>query len=89
MSTSSYSEIESHVKDIVLSVILLLPYQVYVLSSSHDYLILSFKLLDIFDVIGSFGHLNDEILLHILDNIVCDNPFTGLHTHVKSPVSID
>ena len=69
--------------------ILLLPDQVYVVSSSLDYLILSFKLFDIFDVVNSFGHLNDEILLHIVDNIACDNPFTGPHTHMKSPVSID
>ena len=68
--------------------ILLLPDQVYVLSSSRDYLILSFKLLFIYDVF-SFGRLNDVILLHILDNKACVNPFIGPHPHIKSPMSID
>ncbi len=88
----SYSKVESQVNDIVFSMILLLLDQVDVLSSSLDHLILSFKLLYIYDFENLsclFGFLNDEILLHVLNNVVCDCPWTGPDTHRESAVSID
>ena len=73
---------------------LLLPDQVYVLSSSRDYLMLFLKLFYIcfdenFGDFVDFWLLNDVILLHILGNNACGNPLIGPHPHIKSPMSIE
>ena len=73
-------------------VILLLPDQVYVLSSCQNYLVLSFKLScinNVDSISNLFWFLNDEILLHILHDVFRNCPWTGSHTHMQSPVSID
>jgi hypothetical protein len=89
----SNSVIEGKVNDFfVLSMILLHPYQVYMLTSSLDYLILSFKLFNIcfikrFVLIFSRS-LNYEILLHITHNVFCYCPLTTSHTEMQSSVRI-
>jgi hypothetical protein len=87
----SYSEIESKIKDVVLCMILLHPYQVYMLTSSLDYLIVSLKMFNIFlvkRILRLFRFLNDKKLLHITHNVFCYYPLARPHTHMQSSASI-